>query len=235
MDIVPTFPDSQLTDLEMRTAILIWLGAPIPWLAGTGVIDPLGRSVLCDSTAARIARHDGVNAVIADFLVEAGCIVWDEVTGAFGARGPAQAPAPRPPLRERAAAVVAAAAAAAVAAGAASAGATASSPPAPPQQPRAPALPPALPPRPVPAPLPHADGPLPGEQRMADIVAYHLGTGWRPIIDTTVIDGATQALLAAREALTKPLTGVTNAERDKALEYAADTPDGFGFFPFGMG
>jgi hypothetical protein len=97
LDVVPTFPDNQLTDMEMRTAILIWLGAPIPWLAGTGVSDPLGRSVLCDSTAARIARHDGVNAVIADFLVDAGSIVWNEVTGVFGGHTPPQASTPRPP------------------------------------------------------------------------------------------------------------------------------------------
>jgi hypothetical protein len=35
------------------------------------------------------------------FLVDAGCIVWDEVTGVFGGHAPPRASAPQPPLRER--------------------------------------------------------------------------------------------------------------------------------------
>jgi hypothetical protein len=66
------------------------------------------------------------------------------------------------------------------------------------------------------------DRTLAGEQRSsADIVAYHLGTAWRPIIDATFIDSATDNLLSAREALTKPLTNVTISRMQRRIKWTS--------------
>jgi hypothetical protein len=87
----------------------------------------------------------------------------------------------------------------------------------------------------APPTLPSTEGRVSGEQRRADIVAYHLGDAWRLIVDLVLANGATEDLVNAVAALTKPLAGAAKAEARKVSDYLADTPPGFEFIAFGMG
>jgi hypothetical protein len=83
LNVLPTYPESQLSDDEARTATLLWLGADIPILTGRAA-DTTGRSALRSGPAAWNPRHDAFRDVLAAVEVEAGSKVWTEVVGLFG-------------------------------------------------------------------------------------------------------------------------------------------------------
>jgi hypothetical protein len=80
----PTFAKDRLADGEMRTATCIFLGVRPPAVRHFSVGDPLGRTVLSASTAARTATHDSVLHALADVARDAGRSVRTEVLGLYG-------------------------------------------------------------------------------------------------------------------------------------------------------
>ena len=85
LEVVPTFPDAQLTDEQYCVALALWLGEPVPALAGVGARDLLGRATLTSPLGpVRFARHNFVNRTLMDMAIEAGAVsVTPEQQGLF--------------------------------------------------------------------------------------------------------------------------------------------------------